>query len=520
MDSESAHMVVASKVPMLKHENGNNAQKTDAGRCWKLKFNSIKDAKLLMEAVEKRFGGNAATKKTQRNLLKQHFDANTQVIMLVFDNLSDAVIYAFLASQPNSSQLVTKDLQQIHPDDIEKMDLRWQMTMLTMRARRFLKNTRRRLTVNNNENIGFDKYKVECYNCHKKGHFARECRAPRNQDYKNKESTRRTVPVETSTSTALVLLGFRSFNNLIYSMAGEDEFNNDNPLPPPPPVTPTQQAPHTMSTIKLPILKKGEYRVSESSGQLEIHGVQVSPLKMLIKSFLGLYLLLGLPQNVAFVSSESTNSTNDVSTAYGVSTSSGYNSQKEGSSSYTDELKYSFFATNQVDTQLDHEILEQIEESVYKRTGKRLQFDAKEPVGALDLGHKQLRLRVSLREDGGLSPCSKECEESCVKLKKLYDEQREQLGDASIEIQALMSTRDKSGLGYENQIHEGVLSYEKEVLESVFDSRSSDVEDSLENDRFAKFEGMHAVPPPMTGIYMPSKSDFGIDESKFTYGPK
>ncbi|GKC91627.1 hypothetical protein Tco_1152276, partial [Tanacetum coccineum] len=47
--------------------------------------------------------------------------------------------------------------------------------------------------------------------------------------------------------------------------------------------------------------------------------------------------------NVAFVSSESTNSNNDVSTAYGVSTSSGHNSQKERSSSYTDELKYSFF---------------------------------------------------------------------------------------------------------------------------------------------------------------------------------
>ncbi|GKD71406.1 hypothetical protein Tco_1325496 [Tanacetum coccineum] len=37
---------------------------------YQLKFNSIKDAKLLLEAVEKRFGGNAATKKTQRNLLK------------------------------------------------------------------------------------------------------------------------------------------------------------------------------------------------------------------------------------------------------------------------------------------------------------------------------------------------------------------------------------------------------------------------------------------------------------------
>ncbi|GJU16159.1 putative ribonuclease H-like domain-containing protein [Tanacetum coccineum] len=67
------------------------------------------------------------------------------------------------------------------------MDLRCQMTMLTMRARRFLKNTGRMLTVNGNETIRFDKSKVEYYNCHKRGHFARECRAPRNQDNKNKE---------------------------------------------------------------------------------------------------------------------------------------------------------------------------------------------------------------------------------------------------------------------------------------------------------------------------------------------
>nr|GEV48674.1 hypothetical protein [Tanacetum cinerariifolium] len=120
------------------------------------------------------------------------------------DNLNDAIIYPFLASQSNSSQLINEDLEQIHPDDLKEMDLKWQTAMLTMRARRFLKNTGRKLNLNGNETIAFDKTKVDCYNCHKRGHFSRECRAPRAQDNRNKESTRRNVPGETTNSSALV----------------------------------------------------------------------------------------------------------------------------------------------------------------------------------------------------------------------------------------------------------------------------------------------------------------------------
>ncbi|GJX83268.1 putative ribonuclease H-like domain-containing protein [Tanacetum coccineum] len=163
-----------------------------------LKFNSIKDAKSLLQAVKKRFRGNAATKKTRRNLLKQQYEnftasssevstngavktalgattSSTQATAANStknDNLRDAVICAFFASQPNSPQLDNEDLQQIHLDDLEEIDLRWQMTMLTMRAKRFLKNTRRK--------------------------------APRNQENRNRENTRRVVPMETTTSNALI----------------------------------------------------------------------------------------------------------------------------------------------------------------------------------------------------------------------------------------------------------------------------------------------------------------------------
>nr|GEU56257.1 hypothetical protein [Tanacetum cinerariifolium] len=90
--------------------------------------------------------------------------------------------------------------------------------------------------------------------------------------------------------------------------------------------------------------------------------MQVSPPKMPIKSFLGSTASSSSKLNVAFVSSDSTSSTNEVSTAYGVSTSSGHNSQREGSSSYTDEHMYSFFANQSSGPQLDHGDLKQLYE--------------------------------------------------------------------------------------------------------------------------------------------------------------
>nr|GFD42360.1 ribonuclease H-like domain-containing protein [Tanacetum cinerariifolium] len=61
------------------------------------------------------------------------------------DSLSNAVIYSFFASQSLSLQLDNEDLKQIDAYDLEEMDLKWQMAMLTMRARKFLQKTRRNL---------------------------------------------------------------------------------------------------------------------------------------------------------------------------------------------------------------------------------------------------------------------------------------------------------------------------------------------------------------------------------------
>nr|GFC35056.1 ribonuclease H-like domain-containing protein [Tanacetum cinerariifolium] len=178
-----------------------------------LKFNSHKDAKTLMEAIEKvSMSQEDVNLKFLRSLpsqwkthtliwrnkadLKEHslddlfnISAATSVSAVYaklhvsshpnIDSLSNAVIFSLFACQSTSPQLDNEDLKQIDVDDLEEMDLRWQMAMLTMRARRFLQKTGRNLGDNGVTSMGFDMSKLECYNCHRKGHFARECRSPK-----------------------------------------------------------------------------------------------------------------------------------------------------------------------------------------------------------------------------------------------------------------------------------------------------------------------------------------------------
>nr|GEW76400.1 hypothetical protein [Tanacetum cinerariifolium] len=146
-----------------------------------LKFNIHKDAKTLMEAIEKRFGGNKETKKRNKT------DLEEQSLDDLFNSLK---IYEAEVKSSSSASTSTQNIAFVSS----------QTTNSTNDPR-----TGRNLKANGPTSMGFDMSKVECYNCHRKGYFVRECMSSKDTRRNGAaKPQRRNVPVETSTSNALV----------------------------------------------------------------------------------------------------------------------------------------------------------------------------------------------------------------------------------------------------------------------------------------------------------------------------
>ncbi|GJY89622.1 ribonuclease H-like domain-containing protein [Tanacetum coccineum] len=151
--------------------------------------------------------------------------ASTEISTASF---SDATIYAFLSTQPQGSQLVHEDLEQLHDDDLEEMDLKWNMALLSMRARKFYQRTGRKIIIDGSNTAGYDKSKVECFNCHKMGHFSRECRAPRSKDNRNwnQGSSSKAVKIEDASEKEMCAIDGAGFDWSDMAKALKKQYDN------------------------------------------------------------------------------------------------------------------------------------------------------------------------------------------------------------------------------------------------------------------------------------------------------
>nr|GEZ58752.1 hypothetical protein [Tanacetum cinerariifolium] len=117
------------------------------------------------------FGGNKESKKMQKTILK-----------LNFKNFAASSQEGLDKTYDSGSQIKFKDINQIDEDDMEEMDIKWNMALLSMRADRFWKKIGKKISIQGTDVAGFDKSKIDSFNCHKMSHFARECRALRSQN--------------------------------------------------------------------------------------------------------------------------------------------------------------------------------------------------------------------------------------------------------------------------------------------------------------------------------------------------
>ncbi|GJW48954.1 ribonuclease H-like domain-containing protein [Tanacetum coccineum] len=432
------------------------------------RFHGMDDAKEIWEAIRTRFGGNANSKKMQKAVLKQQFEAfsissseglekgydrfqqllsqleahgaevstedanhkfltsllpawsnlamtmrtkpnvDTLSIDDLYNNLrqdstnkfktgitgayilnsyyikqyqekSTCFVFAdevIIYSLPNNRKIFglafQDDLEQIDDVDIEEMDINWQIAMIAIRMKKFYKKTGRRVRIDGNKPVGFDKKKLECFKCHNTGHFARECPSKGTNDGKKRDS--------------------------IYQDQGAE--------------------------------KKEQNQNCEQEAKILAYTLAVKKLEAQIVTF-----------------------------------------QKQQLS-----------------------------------LNEQLTFQANE-IYAKDEKLKRYR-RIGMK-------AVKEKEQ----LKKIVDSWKDSSKNLWKLIDSGMSSTSKVGLGYEIKSNNEVLSYEEEMNRSVFKCTEEDYINKPLYSRFTKTNSFKGVPHPLTGDYTPKPQE-EIDDSLYVYGKK
>ncbi|GJZ21009.1 hypothetical protein Tco_0558048 [Tanacetum coccineum] len=345
---------------------------------------------------------------------------------------ADEVIYSLFSNQTEDLDLLHEDLEQINDVDIEEMDINWQIAMIAIRMKKFYKRTGRKISFDGKTPVGFDKKKLECYNYHNTGHFARECTVKVTKDGK-----KRREPIYHDQD------------------AGKQEKSQIGLL-----------------TMDEDVVNWGEHTADE----------EVNHALMAISS----------TTEVSLCSKNCIDSYNKLK-----KTCEEQKNQIDDQEAHI--LTYSL-AVKKLESQLA------ISQNQNNSLNEKLTFQANE-IYAKDEKLKKYR-RIGMK-------AVKERDE----LQKIVDKWQTSAKSLFLLIDSSMSSTSKIGLGYGIKSNDEVLGYEEEMYHSVFHGSPEDYIGKPLYSRFIHANDYKGVPPPLNEDYTPREQP-DIDDSLYVPGKR
>ncbi|GJY71310.1 putative ribonuclease H-like domain-containing protein [Tanacetum coccineum] len=495
-------------------------------------FHYMDDARDIWNAVKARFGGNAESKKMRKSMLKQEFSefriseaeglhkgfcrhhvlgpshsafvsttsaskkmsyadspsyssstytapSNSKTGSHRSGNVIEDVLQSFVADTEPEQQLAYEDFEQIEKMDLEEMDLKWQMAMLSVRVHKFEQKAGRKIDFDKKESARFNKKKVRCYKCLQRGHFARECRAKGGNDKQRYSSFKiQEIGKKEEDSKALItvdtLVDWTEHDGQSDGVIAPKEFGMIAGCD-------TEDAIEEGAAKIYNLITGADTKEASTAGDA------------------GEFALMGVTSEVHNCPFGCDNKYNELQKQH--------NELNEQNSEYF------------IQVQAYKNSLKTLEKQKRVLQKNQLTLEDKIRVLSIELENTTNLLKHSERINAIAETAKKELQTKLDNHLVQIEKWRTSSKNLFRLIDSSMSVRTKVGLGFNNYISENELGWDDSAF-SVFTTNSEEVEGRPLFNRFAKADSMKAVPPPLSGDYTPLSDHIDLDESQMSYGTK
>ncbi|GJS88522.1 putative ribonuclease H-like domain-containing protein [Tanacetum coccineum] len=339
---------------------------------------------------------------------------------------------------------------QIGKLDLEELDIKWQMAMLSVRINRFEKKDGRKMKFNNRDAARFDKKKVRCYKCSQLGHFSREC------------------------------TGKQLESNARYSAFKLKEMEQDKPADP--------KALLSVDSM----VNWSDHEESADENASQVYGMIAGR----DDEVAGEFALMGVTSQVQ-------------TCPFGC-----HDKYAELKKEFDDlEVQYKEYY---IQVQAYKNTLKTLEQQKAWYQSNQLAYEEKVKVLKRDLENTTNLLKYSESINNNVNLEKQELQTKLDNTLARFAKWKESSKNLATLVDSSMTVKTKLGLGYGDYIGEDEIYYP--TMPSIFDTTPEDVDGNSNPVRFVKEGAMNAVPPPITGTFMPTSIHSDFDESQMTYG--